>query len=298
MLQILKPSDLAQELTHLYTNGLPPGTSTGWRSVDQLYTVAPGYWTVITGIPSHGKSTWLDCLLLNLVEQGWKFIIYSPENQPNELHLANLCEKWLRQPFRANYNNRMTPTDLAGAMDVLEDSIQILRHDGGAIWPSLNTFMVTCDEILTNVWDDDSKVAVVLDPWMELDQTPVPGMSETNQINWSLSHYRQWIRRYEKRVHGFIVAHPAKPQKDKDGGFKDVTLYDINGSAAWKNKCDFGIIVRRDADNATTIVVEKCRWRHLGKHGSTLLTFNSGTGTYDDFETRNGSVRRYGEDGD
>lgn len=294
MLQILNPSDLTEELTKLYTSGLPAGSRTGWRNVDDLYTVAPGYWTVLTGIPSHGKSTWLDCLLVHLMRQGWKVVIYSPENQPHALHLSSLCEKFLNRPFRFGYNNRMVSSDLASAMDFFESRLRILRFDHGAIFPSLNTFMLACEEVLTT-WTD-GPIAVVVDPWNELDHTPVGGMNETQYINHELMFYRQWIRRVE-RLHGFIVAHPQKPQRNRDGEYRDVGLYDINGSAAWYNKCDHGIVVRR-RDEEVVIDVEKCRFRHLGKKGTAYLQFNSGTGTYYEQQTGNGRYGRFVEDDD
>lgn len=290
MLQVLAPSDLSEELSTLYKTGLPAGTRTGWGNIDPFYTVSPGYWTVITGIPAHGKSTWMDNLMVNLIRKGWKFVIYSPESQPHALHLANLCEIVLRKPFRYGYNNRMTPADIAHAMDLLEPALRVLRFDGGAIFPSLNMFQLAAEEVLLD-WKEGS-VGVVLDPWNELDHSPVDGMTETLMINWELMRYRQWIRQHEKQVHGFIVAHPTKPQRDREGGFKDVTLYDISGSSAWKNKCDFGIVIRRRED-ATVIDVEKCRWRHLGKVGTAFLTFSSGTNVYYDQERRN---RGYGSD--
>lgn len=295
MLQVLAPSDLSEELSALYKSGLPAGTRTGWANLDPLYTVAPGYWTVVTGIPSHGKSTWMDNLMVNLIRKDWKFVIYSPENQPHALHLANLCEIVLRKPFRYGYNNRMTPQDIAYAMDLLEPHLRILRFDGGAIFPSLNMFQNAAEEVL-HEWTE-GPVGIILDPWNELDHSPVDGMTETLMINWELMRYRQWIRQHEKQVHGFIVAHPTKPQRSKDGDFKDVTLYDISGSSAWKNKCDFGIIIRRRED-VTVIDVEKCRWRHLGKVGTAFLTFNSGTNIYYDQEQRNRSDRGYEEDSD
>lgn len=280
MLQALKPSDLLEELQKIYSEGMPPGDSTGWQSLDQFYTVAPGYFTVITGIPSHGKSTWVDCMMLQLMEKGWKFIVYSPENQPHALHLANLCEKLLQKPFRKGYYGRMEPADLAEAMDFFEDSLCILRFDDGQIFPTLESFMMACEEqIKAADWQRD-KVGCILDCWNELDHHPIGGMTETQQTNHELMRYRQWIRRM-KTVHGFIVAHPAKPQKDKYGELKDVTLYDISGSSAFKNKADAGIVVRR-RDDHTIIDVEKIRFRHHGKHGQCQLVYYAGTQTFDE----------------
>src|SRR5258708_2802118 len=176
MLNIYQPSDLAEELTLLHKDGLPRGHSTGWAGVDEFYSVSPGFWTVITGIPSHGKSTWMDCLMLNLVRQGWKFIIYSPENQPHAMHLAHLIEKYTERPFRHGYYVCLEPSDIAEAIDALDNSIRLLAFDGGAAFPTMNTIKVTPHEILED-WDG-GPVGIVIDPWNELDHTPVAGLNE------------------------------------------------------------------------------------------------------------------------
>src|SRR6202789_764365 len=287
MLRIIQLSDLAEEITTLHKTGLPAGYSTGWPSVDELYTVAPGFWTVITGIPSHGKSTWMDCVMLNLIRQGWKFIVYSPENQPHALHAAHLIEKYTGRPFRHGYHNALEAADIAEAVCALDDSVRLLAFDGGAAFPSLNTIQITAHEIMED-WTD-VPVGIIVDPWNELDHTPVAGLNETQMINHELMLWRQWIRDHGKQVHGFIIAHPQKPQRGKNGTLSEVGLYDINGSAAWYNKSDVGIIVRRTEEEfVTEIDVEKCRFRHLGKKGSALLIFNPGTSTYRDAENRGG----------
>ena len=79
--------------------------------MDKHYTVAPGQWTLVTGIPGHGKSEWLDALIVNLAEAGdWHFAIYSPENFPQAQHAAKLIEKHLRKPFGRGPNERMSET--------------------------------------------------------------------------------------------------------------------------------------------------------------------------------------------
>ena len=64
-----------------------------------------------------------------------------------------------------------------------------------------------------------------------------------------------------------LVAHPKKPdEQDKKGR---ASLYDIAGSADFYNKCDYGIILRRDKELKLTFVnVLKIRFQHLGRIGS------------------------------
>lgn len=296
MLLPIVPSDLIEEMQTLYDGGLPAGTRTGWPDLDQYYTVAPGYWTVITGVPSHGKSTWLDGLMVNLMRKGWKFIVYSPENQPLALHMSGLFEKLTARPFRRGYNNRLEPSDIARCLDFFDDKLRLMKLDGGKGTPNLRDFMTECQNILVlDPQFETGNVGIVIDPWNELDHSPINGMNETQFTNYELMEYRQWIRNND-RAHGFIVSHPAKPQRGKNGEFKDVTLYDINGSAAWYNKCDHGIVVVR-RDDATVIDVQKCRFRHLGAKGQSFLQYNSGTGNFYSQEPRNGTYGR-DEEGD
>jgi hypothetical protein len=54
--------------------------SSGWAALDQYYRVVPGELTVVTGVPSSGKSEWLDALLVNLsAAYGWSFALCSFE---------------------------------------------------------------------------------------------------------------------------------------------------------------------------------------------------------------------------
>lgn len=78
---------------------MPRGADTGWPLLDRHYSVRPGEWTLVTGIPGHGKSEFLDAMTINLAARhGWRFGIFSPENQPFSLHLAKLAEKYTGNP--------------------------------------------------------------------------------------------------------------------------------------------------------------------------------------------------------
>ena len=63
---MLRPSDLSEDVIALYREGVQGGVSTGFPSIDQHYTVRPGEMTIVTGIPSHDKSQFLDALAVNL----------------------------------------------------------------------------------------------------------------------------------------------------------------------------------------------------------------------------------------
>jgi hypothetical protein len=43
-----------------------------------------------------------------------------------------------------------------------------------------------------------------------------------------------------------VIAHPAKPMRDRKGQYPRVSMYDIAGSAHWNNLADIGISIWRD----------------------------------------------------
>src|SRR5690606_34027597 len=110
-------TDNSARIRHLFEHGWDKPVSTGWDELDQLYRVRPGELTVVTGIPSSGKSNWLDALLVNLAKMhGWRFGIFSPENQPLEDHQARMVEKYVGAPFYHGPTPRMTAAEVEAGM--------------------------------------------------------------------------------------------------------------------------------------------------------------------------------------
>lgn len=293
MLKILTASDLLQEVQELFDKGMHRGDKTGWVELDRLFSVVPGYWTAITGIPSHGKSTWLDNLIVNLMAQGWRFVIYSPENQPHQIHVASLVEKITQATFRTGYPHRISAAQLCDAMAKLDANVRFLALPEDAhSMATLDNILERADEALDQL--GDSKVGVVIDPWNELDHSRVQGMTETEFTSYELSIWRQYNR--SRETHGFIVAHPTKIQRirHKDGSvgqFIVPSLYDISGSSHWFNKCDNGITVWRDEDKPGTceIHIKKIKFKHHGTTGIVTLDYDASTGVYRDtldYDTR------------
>jgi hypothetical protein len=219
-LPIVDAARLIQRGHQLYrSGGLPRGDSTGWPCVDEFYTVAPGQWTVITGVPGSGKSEWLDALLVNLAEtEQWEFALYSPENFPTVTHLVKLVEKHERMPFGEGPTKRMTE--------------QEYRY--GAIWVCERFFWLeptlkTPDELIEagiRHRNAGKKFGIVLDPWNTLEHQRGP-MNETDYVSFILSSVMKLAR--SAVAHIWLVVHPAKIPRNKDGTRPVPTPYDISG---------------------------------------------------------------------
>jgi hypothetical protein len=279
-LRILRAADLRERLMKLYDEGRRPGVATGWRSLDRHYTVRKGEVTLFTGIPSHGKTTFLDALITNLAKrEEWRFLFLSPENLPEERHLAGLTEKFVGRPFGVGPSARMSKEQLAQSMVLMEACFSWIDSHGAVL--SVNAIL----EAAAAEAERDRLDVLVLDPWNELDHQRAANLTETEYISDALSRIRRFARLHHIAV--FLVAHPTKLQRDKNGEYPVPTPYDISGSAHWRNKADNCITVWRDLRDDETPVqihVQKIRFREVGHIGLVELRFDKLTGRYSEIE--------------
>lgn len=270
-------NDLSDAVDELYEQGLTAGASTGWRTLDNYYTVKRGQWTVLVGVPSHGKSSWLDAVMVNLAMQhGWKFCICSPENQPIQRHIASLMSLWAGEPFSSGMVDRMSPKTRDEAKAWVQNHFVF-------ILPLLKDF--TVEGVLDLVSEVKSRRPVdgiVIDPWNELEHQRPSGINETEYVSQSLSFLRKYARAQD--THLWLVVHPTKLQKDRSTQLYPVpTLYDAHGSAHFRNKADMGVVVWRDLEDEsqpTQIHVQKVRFKECGRIGIAELYYDRLTGRF------------------
>lgn len=276
----IRISDLRKEIELLYAEGEGRGLTTGWPSFDELFTVAPGTMTVITGVPGSGKSNWLDALLVNLARlHGWVTAMFSPENQPLRQHAARLMEKYTSQPFRPGLIQRMSPQRREEALAWVDHHFHLIAPDDDADWTLEHVLSIAGALVRRH-----GIKAVALDPFNELEHTRPPQQTETEFIGASLKRIRQFARRHQ--VAFFVVAHPAKMLRDKKTGEIPVpSLYDIHGSAHWFNKSDNGLVVWRDKGDPKSPVivhVQKIRFREHGRLGAHPFRYGRAIGDYEE----------------
>lgn len=270
--------DFCQDIYDTYEHGYERGESTGWRCVDEFYTVRVREWSVVTGIPGHGKSEWLDALMVNLaVNEGWRFGVCSMENFPLARHAAKLIEKYSGMPFQST---------------IKFDKIDRERLEKSTEWLNDHFFFIapeedfTVDGVLGLARALVSRYGInglVIDPWNELDHSWDRADTETRYISAMLSKIRRFAR--INGVHVWVVAHPTKLQKQSNGQYPVPTPYDISGAAHWRNKADNAIAVYRPImsdpkDRRVEIYVQKIRFKEIGQIGCANLQYDWVTGRY------------------
>ena len=270
--------DLYENLYNMWGSGFKPGNSTGWGNVDKYYTVREKEFTILTGIPGSGKSSWLDHLMVNLaLYKQWGFAIFSPENFPFERHIAKLCEIKAGKPFDRHYNGHMDEDELIDSAQWCNDYFHFIMPDEDE--------NQTIDNILNlaraSIFKDGIK-GLVIDPWNEIEHE-IGRDSETVYISKVLTKIRKFCRIND--IHCWIVAHPTKLNKRADGSYPIPTPYDIAGSAHFRNKADNCICVHRDyEDDKTDIHIQKVRFKEIGKVGQARMQFNVANGKYSEAE--------------
>ena len=121
----------ADQVRTLYQQGEGKGLSTGYECVDQLFTIKPMVY-VITGVPSMGKSEFLDQILFNLSQKyDWRHAICSFENPP-PMHVAKLLEKTLGKPFHEGPTPRMSEEEMERGMAWVQDHFLFMEQIGRA----------------------------------------------------------------------------------------------------------------------------------------------------------------------
>lgn len=270
-----RAEDLLEKLFNDYDHGVKKGESTNWTVMDDTYRVMPGEWTLITGIPGHGKSEWLDALAINLAQsKGWTFAVYSPENQPVEDHIEKLAEKIVAKPFSQHRADRMSRAEAAEAFEFITEHFTFMLPE----YPTVEKLLMTARELVIR----RGIRGFIIDPWNEINPVRDPGMNETDYISQALTKIRTFAR--ANQVHVWVVAHPTKLQKDRQTGVYPVpTPYDVSGSAHWRNKADNCIAIYRDVTDEGAPVqvhVQKIRKKANGRVGMVEFDYDRASGRY------------------
>lgn len=262
------------DIDNLYDNGLQKGLTVGHKTFDKLFSFTTSQLTVVTGIPTHGKSHFLEHLAMRLSTQhSWKFGVFSPEHFPLQLHFSVLAEKFIGKTFRKiTKYQRMGKGELNHAKRFISEHYHWIRPDGDMF--GIDSILESAKGLIRRHGIN----ALILDPYNKIN-ADFGRESETHYINKFLTMLTIFKQKYD--IHIFLVAHPRKMQKKDNGLYEVPTLYDVAGSANFYNQVDNGITVYRDFKNElTNIYVQKVKFRHIGELGEAQFKYNLQNGRF------------------
>ena len=244
--------DVEDEVTDFVKNGFKPGFQIGLQNFDDIFSTYTGQFITVTGIPSSGKSDFVDQMVVGYnANYGWKTAFASPENQPTYLHAHKLMRKvWQGMPTKA---------DIGG-----DRWNQIADHCNDNYF-HIDMERYTLDSVLRKGAELVKRKGIkclVIDPFNKI--RDVGGSDDVNRYT---MEYLQKIEIFAKKydVLVFIVAHPTKMYKNKDGQIEEPTMYSIKGGGEWYDASYHGILVHRNYDdNTVKAKVLKVKFQNLG----------------------------------
>ncbi len=252
-------------------NGCTPGYGIGLKQFDDIFTTYLGQYIVVTGIPTHGKSDFVDQMCLGYAMQyGWRTAFCSPENKPNFLHVDKLMRKIIGKRIESNdlgtplfnqveqfYNDHFYDIDYKKGYDldkVLKKAAELVKRKGIRV--------------------------LVLDPY---NKVPLKGVSKNNTNIYTteyLNRIDQFCQEYQCLI--ILVAHPNKMQIKGETKMPEPSFYDVKGGGEFYDMAYHGILVYRDFElNAVKIKILKCKFANLGQNqAETWLMWNPNNGRY------------------
>lgn len=253
------------ELDELPELAEPRAYTTGILGMDRHWKLRLGDTTVITGIPGHGKSSFINEVCCRMAQiHGWRTVFFSPEQTAQTDH---------RRALRSFYSERleidMTDDEKAAADRWIREHFGfIIPGDDNDV--TLDWFLPVAKSAMLR---KEAQI-LVIDPWNEMDHTRPPDMSQTEYVGFAIKTFKKFAKKLN--IHQIIAAHPAKLQRAKDGKVPVPGLYDISDSAHWYNKPDAGLVVHREdlKVNKTLIRIQKTRYHTIGIPGDLYGAWN------------------------
>ena len=249
--------DIEDEVTDFVRNGFKKGYQVGLENFDNIFSTYTGQFITVTGIPSSGKSDFVDQMVVGYNRNyGWKTAFASPENAPTYLHAHKLMRKtWEGMPTSADihgdkWNNVSSHVnDNYFFIDMERYTLESVLRKGAEL---VKRKGIKC---------------LVIDPFNKIRDVDC----KTEDVNRYTMEYLTKIETFAKKfdVLVFIVAHPTKMYKDKDGKIEEPTMYNIKGGGEWYDASYHGILVHRDYEAKTVKAkVLKVKFQNLGENGA------------------------------
>ena len=258
----------SDEFDTLYKEGKPKGISTGYESVDKLFTLKTGQLMTITGYPSDGKSAFLNSLCVNIAKNyGWKTCFTSFEKDP-VMHSAELSQLLIKKPFFGK--DRMSQEEKDYAQDWIKEHFLFQDYMSSAM-PSIGEVLEKAKQAVLR----NGIRCLVIDPFNFL-RTNDGKPFDHQSISDMLTEVQLFCKKFD--VLTIFISHPSKPL-EYNGKRRVPDGVSISGSMAWFAKSDIGVTVYRTEDTVE-IHCWKVRWSWQGNQGMVELGFDQPTGRY------------------
>ena len=212
---IKKFNNIEKELIEMRENGNPRGQDTGFKTLDNIYSLKQGSTTFILAAPHHGKSELSFEIIFNqAVKYGKKTMVYSPETGSVEDIYAEFIHKYTGKPFYKSMNGSVNDKDFYKALNYIDEMFSIVDSDLKSYSFDDLSKMVTFEDIL------------LCDPYNEMrHDMSAYGNRQDLYIEDLCGDIRRWCKKNKK--HMIQTLHPSWQAKveGKDINGKKIMYY-------------------------------------------------------------------------
>ncbi len=264
-----------EALEALYKDGFPQGWRTGFSHMDSVFRFHPGQVTLLTGVPGHGKSSFVKQVMVALAENcDTRWMVYSAEEASVAMALANIYSIKTGKPFmHENPYKKISLDELRDLKPWVSDHFKYIKTDEDSV--SIDDILERARQLVTRngidglVIDNMSTVEGIL---------PKSGETRHHAIGDMLTKVIRAARHLG--IHIIMVAHPKK--MDRVGNLIRIPNgYDVGDSSHYYNKPDNGITVYRNSEtHQAEIHFWKVRFSYAGENGRTAFVFDKSTGRF------------------
>jgi twinkle protein len=249
--------DIEHEVTDFVQNGFRKGYQIGIKNFDDIFSTYTGQFITVTGIPSSGKSDFVDQMVVGYNNNyGWKTAFASPENAPTYLHAHKLMRKvWQDMPRKSDIGSAKWK--------------QVAEHVNDNFF-FIDMERYTLETVLRKGAELVKRKGIkclVIDPFNKIRDVDC----KSEDVNRYTMEYLTKIEIFAKKfdVLVFIVAHPTKMYKTSEGKIEEPTMYNIKGGGEWYDASYHGLLVHRDYEAKTVKAkVLKVKFQNLGENGA------------------------------
>ena len=218
-LKIKRPSEYLDDVEKYFSEDLTGGLELPFKKTVDDFKIRMGEITLLTGYSGHGKSAWLNQVMLGLMKQE-KTMIASFEMLPKAT-LGRMCQQ--TGEAMPNY-------------EYIKDFLSKLEHNLYLYDPEGET---TSEKVLEVIYYCAEKLGVKL---MVIDSLMKCGINEDDLNKQKSFANKLAVASRDLGIHIFIVAHSRKTANEHDNASK----FDVAGSANLTNLVDNVISVHRN----------------------------------------------------
>jgi len=252
--------DIEHEVTDFVQHGFKKGYQVGLKNFDEIFSTYTGQFITVTGIPSSGKSDFVDQMVVGYNQNyGWKTAFASPENAPTFLHAHKLMRKvWQDMPSKSDIGTAKWK--------------QVAEHVNDNFF-FIDMEKYTLETVLRKGAELVKRKGIkclVIDPFNKIRDVDAVSDDVNRYTMDYLTKIEIFAKKYDVLV--FIVAHPTKMYKTSDGKIEEPTMYNIKGGGEWYDASYHGILVHRDYEAKTVKAkVLKVKFQNLGENGAEAI---------------------------